>query len=89
MLATTGAVGLVLFVLLVYAALGPQPALAVVFLLGMFADGTVLGPAFWVFLVLYAAGGECRTGAYGAGGMTLVTTPDRRVFAPPLLTLSR
>jgi hypothetical protein len=57
-LATTGAVGLVLFVLLVYIALSPQPALAIVFFLGMFADGTVLGPAFWVFLVLYAAGGE-------------------------------
>ena len=57
-LATTGAVGLVLFVLLVYAALRPQPALAIVFLLGMFADGTVLGPAFWTFLVLFAAGGE-------------------------------
>jgi O-Antigen ligase len=57
-LATTGTVGLVLFVLLVYAALRPQPALAIVFLIGMFADGTVLGPAFWTFLVLYAAGGE-------------------------------
>ena len=43
-LATTGTVGLVLFVLLVYVALRPQPALAIVFLLGMFADGTVLGP---------------------------------------------
>jgi hypothetical protein len=57
-LATTGTVGLVLFVLLVYAALRPQPALALVFLIGMFADGTVLGPAFWTFLVLFAAGGE-------------------------------
>jgi hypothetical protein len=57
-LATTGAVGLVLFLLLVYVALNPQPSLALVFLLGMFADGTVLGPAFWVFFVLYAAGGE-------------------------------
>lgn len=55
-LATTGAVGLVLFVLLVYVALSRQPALALVFLIGMFADGTVLGPAFWVFFVLYAAG---------------------------------
>jgi hypothetical protein len=56
-LATTGAVGLVLFVLFLYTALRPQPALGLVFLLGMFADGTVLGPAFWTFLVLYAAGG--------------------------------
>ncbi|MET0555236.1 MAG: hypothetical protein ABW221_19495 [Vicinamibacteria bacterium] len=57
-LATTGAVGLVLFLLLAYVALSPQPALAIVFLLSMFADGTVLGPAFWVFFVLYAAGSE-------------------------------
>jgi hypothetical protein len=55
-LATTGTVGLLLFILLVYTALRPQPALAIVFLIGMFADGTVLGPAFWTFLVLYAAG---------------------------------
>lgn len=57
-LATTGTVGLVLFVLFLYAALRPQPALGLVFLVGMFADGTVLGPAFWTFLVLYAAGGD-------------------------------
>ncbi len=58
LLATTGTVGLVLFVLFLYAALRPQPALGLVFLVGMFADGTVLGPAFWTFLVLYAAGGD-------------------------------
>lgn len=57
-LATTGTVGLVLFVLFLYAALRPQPALGLIFLVGMFADGTVLGPAFWTFLVLYAAGGD-------------------------------
>lgn len=57
-LATTGAVGLLLFVFLCYAALRRHPALALVFLLGMFADGTVLGPAFWVFLALYASAGE-------------------------------
>jgi hypothetical protein len=67
-LATTGAVGLVLFVLLLYVALSPQPALAVVFLLSMFADGTVLGPAFWVFLVLYAAGGEAAPGPTAPAG---------------------
>jgi hypothetical protein len=53
-LATTGTVGLVLFVLVCYRALRPRPALGLIFLLGMFADGTVLGPAFWVFLALYA-----------------------------------
>jgi hypothetical protein len=57
-LATTGAVGLVLFALALYAALRPAPALGAVFLLGAFADGTVLGPAFWVFLALYAACGR-------------------------------
>ena len=57
-LATTGAIGLVLFALALYAALRPAPALGLVFLLGAFADGTVLGPAFWVFLALYAAAGR-------------------------------
>ena len=40
--------------LVCYRALRPRPALGLIFLLGMFADGTVLGPAFWVFLALYA-----------------------------------
>jgi hypothetical protein len=62
-LATTGALGLLLFVFLCYAALRRHPALAAVFLLGMFADGTVLGPAFWVFLALYASAGERAAGA--------------------------
>jgi hypothetical protein len=56
--ATTGAVGLLLFLLTLYAALRPAPALGIVFLLGSFADGTVLGPAFWTFLALYAAAGR-------------------------------
>jgi hypothetical protein len=56
-LATTGVVGLLLFVFACYRALRPRPALGLVFLLGMFADGTVLGPAFWVFLALYADAG--------------------------------
>jgi hypothetical protein len=56
-LATTGAVGLLSFILMAYRALRPRPALGLVFLLGMFADGTVLGPAFWVFLALYADAG--------------------------------
>jgi hypothetical protein len=42
------------FTLVCYRALRPRPALGLVFLLGMFADGTVLGPAFWVFFALYA-----------------------------------
>lgn len=57
-LATTGAIGLLLFALALYVALRPAPALGAVFLLGSFADGTVLGPAFWVFLALYAAAGR-------------------------------
>jgi hypothetical protein len=56
--ATTGAVGLMLFLLVLYDALRPAPALGLVFVLGTFADGTVLGPAFWVFLALYAAAGR-------------------------------
>jgi O-antigen ligase/polysaccharide polymerase Wzy-like membrane protein len=61
-LATTGAVGLLLFVLFCYEALRGSPALALVFLVGMFADGTVLGPAFWVFLALYASAGTGQAG---------------------------
>jgi hypothetical protein len=57
-LATTGMAGLLLFVFSCYAALRRRAALALVFLIGMFADGTVLGPAFWVFLALYADAGE-------------------------------
>jgi hypothetical protein len=54
-LATTGAVGFVSFLLLGYVAFRPAPALGLVFLVGAFADGTVLGPAFWVFFALYAS----------------------------------
>ena len=63
-LATTGAVGLVSFLLMGYAALRKSPALALVFLAGTFADSTVLGPAFWVFFALYASavGGDGVTG---------------------------
>jgi len=57
-LATTGIVGALLFVFVCYRALRPRPALGAVFLLGMFADGTVLGPAFWVFLALYSDAGR-------------------------------
>lgn len=57
-LATTGAVGLLLFVLSGYAAMRDAPALGLVFVAGAFADGTVLGPAFWVFFALYAASGR-------------------------------
>lgn len=59
-LATTGIVGLLLFVLVCYGALRRAPGLGLVFLLGMFADGTVLGPAFWVFLALYADAADRR-----------------------------
>ena len=62
-LATTGVVGLLLFVFVCYRALRPRPALGLVFLVGMFADGTVLGPAFWVFLALYADAGSRRDDA--------------------------
>ena len=67
-LATTGIAGLLLFVLFAYVALKPQPALGLVFVVGMFADGTVLGPAFWVFLALYAA-----LGAVPSGGKAAIT----------------
>jgi hypothetical protein len=61
-LATTGAVGLLSFLLLGFVALGRKPSLALVFLAGAFADSTVLGPAFWVFFALYAAAARGETG---------------------------
>lgn len=53
-LGTTGWLGLAAFVHLLWRALRPQPLAAPVLLLGLFADGAVLGVAFWVFLALYA-----------------------------------
>jgi hypothetical protein len=53
-LGTTGLLGLGAFLHLLWRALRQRPAAAAVFALGLFADGTVLGPAFWVFLALYA-----------------------------------
>lgn len=53
-LGTTGVIGLTAFVWLLWRALRVQPLAAPVFCLGLFADGTVLGVAFWVFLALYA-----------------------------------
>jgi len=53
-LGTTGLLGLATFLHLLWRALRTQPAAASVFVLGLFADGTVLGAAFWVFLALYA-----------------------------------
>jgi hypothetical protein len=71
-LATTGIVGVLLFALVCYLALRPRPALGLVFLLGMFADGTVLGPAFWVFLALYSDAGA-RAGP--RGGAVIAAPP--------------
>ncbi len=53
-LGTTGVLGLLAFLGLCWSALRPQPWAAPVFVLGLFADGTLLAPAFWVLLALYA-----------------------------------
>lgn len=55
-LATLGVPGLLLFGGLLVSALRGRGWLALPFVLGMFADGTVLGAAFWVFFALYTAG---------------------------------
>jgi O-antigen ligase len=54
-LATLGVPGLLLFGGLLGSALRGRGALALPFVLSMFADGTVLGAAFWVFFALYTA----------------------------------
>jgi hypothetical protein len=72
-LATTGLVGLLGFLLLGFVALAPRPSLALVFLAGAFADSTVLGPAFWVFFALYAAAAR---GEPSSGDGPKVTAPS-------------
>jgi O-antigen ligase len=52
-LATLGVPGLLLFLALLVSAFRGRGRLALPFVLGMFADGTVLGAAFWVFFTLY------------------------------------
>ena len=54
-LATTGVPGLLLLVAMLVSAFRGRGRLAVPFVLGMFADGTFLGAAFWVFFALYTA----------------------------------
>jgi hypothetical protein len=53
-LGTTGLLGLAAFLHLCWRALRAQPLAAPVFVLGLFADGSVLAPAFWILLALYA-----------------------------------
>jgi O-antigen ligase len=52
--ATTGLLGTLAFLLLLLAALGARPALLALFALSLFADGSLLSAPFWVFLALYA-----------------------------------
>jgi hypothetical protein len=52
-LATTGAPGLVLLVGMLVSAFRGRGWLALPFVLGMFADGTFLGAAYWLFFALY------------------------------------
>lgn len=54
-LATTGFPGLLLLVMILVSAFRRHGRLAAPFVLGMFADGTFLGAAFWVFFALYTA----------------------------------
>ncbi len=53
-LGTTGGLGLLAFAALLWRALRAQPWAAPVFVLGLFADGTLLAPAFWILLAFYA-----------------------------------
>ena len=54
-LATTGVPGLLLLLALLVAAFRGRGRLALLFVLGMFADSTVLGAAYWLFFALYTA----------------------------------
>jgi O-antigen ligase len=57
-LATMGAPGLLLLLAMLVSAFRGRGRLAVPFVLGMFADGTFLGAAYWLFFALYTANGE-------------------------------
>jgi hypothetical protein len=54
-LATTGVPGLLLLAALLASALRQRGWLFLPFALGMLADSTILGTAFWVFLALYTS----------------------------------
>ena len=54
-LATMGPPGLLLLLGMLVSAFRRRPRLALPFALGMFADGTFLGAAYWVFFALYTA----------------------------------
>jgi len=55
-LATLGVPGLLLLLGLLLSAFRGRGRLALPFVLGMFADGTFLGAAYWLFFALYTAG---------------------------------
>jgi len=57
-LATLGVPGLLLLLGMLASALRARGRLALPFVLGMFADGTFLGAAFWLFLALYTTESE-------------------------------
>jgi O-Antigen ligase len=57
-LATTGVPGLLLLLAMLASAFRARSRLAVPFLLGMAADGTFLGAAYWLFFALYTTGRE-------------------------------
>jgi hypothetical protein len=57
-LATVGMPGLLLLLGMLGSAFRARGWLAVPFFLGMFADGTFLGAAYWLFLALYATESE-------------------------------
>jgi hypothetical protein len=57
-LATLGVPGVLLLLAMLASAFRGRARLAIPFVLGMFADGTFLGAAFWLFLALYTSEGE-------------------------------
>jgi hypothetical protein len=57
-LATLGVPGLLLLLAMLVSAFRGRGRLAVPFVLGMFADGTFLGAAYWLFFALYTTEGQ-------------------------------
>ena len=57
-LATTGVPGLLLLLAMLVSAFQGRGRLLVPFIVSMFADGTFLGAAYWVFFALYTTEGQ-------------------------------
>jgi hypothetical protein len=81
-LATLGVAGLLLLLAKLASAFRGHGRLALPFVLGMFADGTFLGAAYWLFFALYTADGDSERARAPADAGVTADTP-RAAPEPP------